>query len=68
MSLKYSKQIINAGTWTFIESDTKIDVNVTGFSGKFEVVELTTTKLVLRNKIPVSGVDTDGNMEFVPSL
>ncbi|MFN8356240.1 MAG: hypothetical protein U0Y10_17415 [Spirosomataceae bacterium] len=65
---KVSKQIINAGTWTFIESDTKIDVNVTGFSGKFEVVELTTTKLVLRNKIPVSGVDTDGNMEFVPSL
>jgi hypothetical protein len=65
---KVSKQILNAGTWTFVENDTKVDVNVTGFKGVFGVVELTNNKLVLRNKVPISGVDTDANMEFVPSI
>lgn len=65
---KVSKQIINAGTWAFVENDTKVDVNVTGFKGVFGVVELTNNKLILRNKVPISGVDTDANMEFVPSI
>lgn len=65
---KVSKQILNAGTWSFVENDTKVDVNVTGFKGVFGVVELTNNKLVLRNKVPISGVDTDANMEFVPSI
>lgn len=65
---KVSKQILNAGTWAFVENDTKVDVNVTGFKGVFGVVELTNNKLILRNKVPISGVDTDANMEFVPSI
>jgi hypothetical protein len=65
---KVSKQIINAGTWFLVDSDKFVDVNVTGFKGKFEISEISRTKLVLKNKVPVSGVDTDALMEFVPNL
>jgi hypothetical protein len=65
---KISKQVVNAGTWAFIENNTKVDIKVVGFTGAFSVVELSKTKLVLRNKVPVSGVETDTNMEFSPVL
>ena len=65
---KISKQVVNAGTWSFVENNTKMDIKVSGFTGTFSVVELTKTKLVLRNRVPVSGVDTDTNMEFSPNI
>lgn len=65
---KVSKQIINAGTWYLIENNKSIDVNVTGFKGKFEISEISKTKLILKNKVPVSGVETDALMEFIPNI
>lgn len=66
---KTTKQILNGGTWVLTDNNTAIDVNVTGFSGKFPVIELTKSKLTLRQVDKISGVaNTPINLEFVPSL
>lgn len=65
---KISKQVVNSGTWAFAENQTKIDINVVGFKGLFPLVELSKTKMVLRNSVLISGVATDVNMEFSPNL
>lgn len=62
-----SKQVLNGGTWQLTDNDATLDVKVTGFTGKFKLVELTRTKLVLGNTIPVDGQNRDLNMEFSPA-
>lgn len=62
-----SKQVLNGGTWKLIENNTVLDVDVTGFKGKFKIAELTRTKLVLGNSLPVDGQYRDANMEFSPT-
>lgn len=62
-----SKQVINGGTWKLLDNNTVLDVDVTGFKGKFKLAELSRTKLVLGNNIPVDGQQRDANMEFSPA-
>jgi hypothetical protein len=62
-----SKQVLNGGTWKLLNNDATLDVNVTGFKGQFKLVELTRTKLVLGNAIPVDGQTRDANLEFSPA-
>ena len=63
-----SQQIINGGTWKLSTDNKSIDVDVTGFKGNFPIVELSRTKLILRQRAPVDGKDADINLEFDPSL
>ena len=63
-----SQQIINGGTWTLAADSKSIDVDVTGFKGNFPIIELSRTKLILRQRAPVDGKDADINLEFDPSL
>ena len=63
-----SKQIINGGTWKLATDSKSIDVDVNGFKGNFPLVELSRTKLTLRQRAPVDGKDTDINLEFAPSI
>ena len=63
-----SKQIINGGTWKLAADNKSMDVVVTGFNGNFPIVELSRTKLILRQRAPVDGKTTDINLEFDPSL
>ncbi|MDB5241956.1 MAG: hypothetical protein JWP57_2581 [Spirosoma sp.] len=63
-----SKQIINGGTWTLAPDSKSIDVDVNGFKGNFPIVELSRTKLTLRQRAPVDGKDADINLEFAPSI
>ncbi|MBC3785691.1 hypothetical protein [Spirosoma utsteinense] len=65
---RVSKQIINGGTWTLAPDGKSMDVDVTGFKGNFPIVELNRTKLILRQRAPVDGKDTDINLEFDPSV
>ncbi|WP_266366301.1 hypothetical protein [Tellurirhabdus rosea] len=65
---RVTKQIINGGTWFLTEDAKAIDIEISQFKGRFELVELSRGKLVLRNRVPVSGTQQDANMEFVPSL
>lgn len=64
---RVTKQVLNGGTWYLRENETILDVNVTGFKGKFQVVEISRTKLVIRNQIPVDGTTQDANLEFSPA-
>lgn len=63
-----TKQIVNGGDWKFTSDNTGVDVKVTGFNGVFPIGELSRQKLVLKNKIPVNGVEQEANLEFKPSL
>ncbi len=63
-----TKQVVNGGTWYLTADNKAIDVNVTGFKGQFPLVDLSRSKMTLRQRAPVNGVDTDVNLEFKPSL
>lgn len=66
---KGTKQVINGGTWELVDDNKAIDVNVTGFKGKFPIIELTRSrKLILRQQAPVDGKQADINLEFDPVL
>lgn len=66
---KTTKQILNGGTWYLTPDNTAITVDVTGFKGQFPVIELTKSRLVLRQVDKISGVaNTPINLEFEPSL
>ena len=61
-------QFPNGGTWYLIENETKLDINITGFAGKFGVEELTSSKMRLKSSMPVNGVDQETIMEFAPVI
>lgn len=64
-----SKQVINGGTWKFVDNESAVEVNITGIkNNRFGVGELSRSKLILTNTVPVSGQNTDANLEFLPSL
>ncbi|GAB4036426.1 hypothetical protein [Spirosoma gilvum] len=65
---KQSNLVINNGTWKLATDNQSIDVVVTGFSGNFPIIQLTKTKLILRQRAPVDGKDADINLEFDPSI
>lgn len=62
-----SKQVVNGGTWQLTDNETILDVKVTGFTGKFTLTELSKTRLVLGNPVPVDGTSTEVRMEFSPA-
>jgi beta-xylosidase len=62
---KVSKQVINSGTWKFADNEKNVDVDVVGFKGKFELVSLSSTQMVLGQKMPIDGKENqDGRLEF----
>ena len=66
---RISKQILNAGTWYLIESDKVLDIDVLGFTGKFKVIELSKTKMILQaqnNKLINAAATV--NLELIPAL
>ncbi|MBO0939024.1 hypothetical protein J2I47_20895 [Fibrella sp. HMF5335] len=63
-----TKQIINAGSWKLTQDYQGLDVDVTGFKGIFPIIELSRTKLILRQNTTINNVKTDVNLEFVPSV
>jgi hypothetical protein len=63
-----SKQVINGGTW-YLKNDNKtLDIKISGFSGEFGVEELSNSKLRLKSKMPVSGVEQETIMVFEPVI
>lgn len=63
-----SNTVINGGTWVLATDFQSINVNVTGFNGNFPIVQLSKTKLILRQQAPVDGKTTDINLEFDPVI
>lgn len=63
-----TKQIINGGTWYLVQENAALDINVTGFTGIFPIIDLSRTKLIIRQNTTVDGQKTDVNLEFAPSV
>ena len=63
---KVSKQAQAYGNWGLIENSTKLEINIQGFKGIFGVVELTKTKMILRNNIKYNNLEIPVNMVFIP--
>lgn len=63
-----SQQVVNGGTWYLIEENTSLDIAVAVIKGKFPIVELSSSKMTLRMKVPVNGVEQDANMTFGPVI
>ncbi|NIJ54943.1 hypothetical protein [Dyadobacter arcticus] len=63
-----SKQVINGGTWYLTNENKTLDIKISGFSGEFGVEELTNSKLRLKSKMPVSGVEQETIMVFAPVI
>lgn len=66
---RISKQILNAGTWYLIDQNKVLDIDVLGFTGKFKVIELSKTKMILQaenNKLINAAATV--NLELIPAL
>ncbi|CAH0994068.1 hypothetical protein EMA8858_00175 [Emticicia aquatica] len=68
---RITKQILNAGTWYLTDENSvkNLDIDILGFKGKFKVIELSKSKMVLQaenNKMISAGQFV--NMEFLPAL
>jgi hypothetical protein len=63
-----SKQVINGGTWYLINGNATLDIKISGFSGEFGVEELTNSKMRLKSKMPVNGVEQETIMVFQPVI
>ena len=61
-------QVINGGTWYLIENTKVLDIDISGFAGKFGVEELTNSKMRLKSTMPVGGVDQETIMVFDPVI
>jgi hypothetical protein len=63
-----SNSVINGGSWKLATDNQSIDVDVSGFKGNFPIIELSKSKLILRQNAPVDGKTADINLEFNPTL
>ena len=66
---RITKQILNAGTWYLIDDNQTLDIDILGFKGKFKVIEISKSKMVLQsenNQMISAGQFV--NMEFLPAL
>lgn len=63
-----SNAVKNAGTWYLATDNKSMDVDVTGFKGNFPIVQLSKSKLILRQIAPVDGKNADINLVFDPTL
>ena len=61
-------QVINGGTWYLTDNLTILDIDISGFAGKFGIEELTNSKMRLKSTMPVSGVDQETIMVFNPVI
>jgi hypothetical protein len=63
-----SSQVLNGGTWYLKEESKILDINIAGFAGQFGVEELSNSKMRLKSKMPVSGVEQETIMVFEPVI
>ncbi|MGX5858032.1 hypothetical protein ACWKW6_30535 [Dyadobacter jiangsuensis] len=63
-----SSQVLNGGTWYLINEEKALDIKIVGFSGEFGLEELTSSKMRLKSKMPVNGVEQEAIMVFQPVI
>ncbi len=45
-----TKDVINRGEWAIEEDDKTLDINIVGFEGDFEIIQINNTSLILNAK------------------
>jgi hypothetical protein len=65
---KVSKLPQAYGTWKVINSESQLEINIQGFAGIFDIIQLDAKKMILRNNIRYGGAEIPVNMEFVPNI
>lgn len=63
-----SSQVLNGGTWYLINEEKALDIKIVGFSGEFGLEELTNSKMRLKSKMPINGVEQEAIMVFQPVI
>lgn len=63
-----SSQVINGGTWYLIDDNKTLDIDISGFAGKFGLEELSNSKMRLKSTMPVGGKDQETIMVFQPVI
>lgn len=63
-----SSQVANGGTWYLKDDNKVLDIDVSGFKGKFNVKDLKTTRMALLNNIKINGVEQEGILIFEPVI
>ncbi|OJV15935.1 MAG: hypothetical protein BGO21_30665 [Dyadobacter sp. 50-39] len=63
-----SSQVINGGTWYLINEEKALDIKIVGFSGEFGLEELTNSRMKLKSKMPINGVEQEAIMVFQPVI
>lgn len=63
-----SKVVVNGGSWDFFDNQQTLDINVSQLKGKFPIVKLERSRMILRNQVVFQGIGFDVNLELVPSL
>jgi hypothetical protein len=63
-----SKSVVNGGKWNLLDNDQTLDIDVAQLKGKYPIVEMTTSKMVLKTSIVYSGVTFNVNLELTPAL
>ena len=64
----YSKQVVNGGTWYLIDNNQVLDIEVSQFKGKFNIKELSRSKMTLANTVPVNGITQEAHLVFEPVI
>jgi len=67
---RLTRQVVNQGIWEFQNAEQTLDIRVSGFSGVFQIIELTKQKLVLETATGsfVNTGDDRIRLEFAPIL
>jgi hypothetical protein len=63
-----SRTVVNGGSWQFLDEEKTLDIDVSQLKGKFPILNLSRTRMVLRNRIQFNGLPFDVNLELVPSI
>lgn len=63
---KNSKSIINKGTWAIGDDKKTLDIDIIGFEGDFELIQINNTSMILKSKTqnPLIGVGPEVHLVF----
>ncbi|HEV7349477.1 hypothetical protein [Telluribacter sp.] len=63
---RVSRQVVNGGTWYLKDNSQTLDIEVSQFKGLFGVVELSRTKMTLKQRFSIGGVEQEAYLVFEP--
>ncbi len=63
-----ARTVVNGGKWDFLDNNSALDIDISQLKGQFPIVSLKKERMILKNKVVVSGLTFDVLLELVPSI